>query len=120
VYVIKQKNKLRTIVIMALELTDANFDELVLKSDKPVLVDFWAEWCGPCRMVGPVVEELAKDFDGRAVIGKVNVDNNPGISMKFGIRNIPALLYFKNGEIVDKQIGAVPKNVLQQKLEAQL
>jgi thioredoxin 1 len=71
-------------------------------------------------MVGPVVEELAKDFDGRAVIGKVNVDNNPGISMKFGIRNIPALLYFKNGEIVDKQIGAVPKNVLQQKLEAQL
>ncbi len=105
---------------MALELTDANFEELVLKSDKPVLVDFWAEWCGPCRMVGPVVEELAKDFDGRAVIGKVNVDNNPGISMKFGIRNIPALLYFKNGEIVDKQIGAVPKNVLQQKLEAQL
>ena len=105
---------------MALELTDANFDELVLKSDKPVLVDFWAEWCGPCRMVGPVVEELAKDFDGRAVIGKVNVDNNPGISMKFGIRNIPALLYFKNGEIVDKQIGAVPKNVLQQNLEAQL
>jgi thioredoxin 1 len=105
---------------MALELTDANFDELVLKSDKPVLVDFWAEWCGPCRMVGPVVEELAKDFDGRAIVGKVNVDNNPGISMKFGIRNIPALLYFKNGEIVDKQIGAVPKNILQQKLEAQL
>ena len=105
---------------MALELTDANFDELVLKSDKPVLVDFWAEWCGPCRMVGPVVEELANEYEGKAVIGKVNVDNNPGISMKFGIRNIPALLYFKNGEIVDKQIGAVSKSVLAQKLEAQL
>ena len=74
---------------MALEITDANFDELVLKSDKPVLVDFWAEWCGPCRMVGPVVEEIAKEYDGQAVVGKVNVDNNPGISMKFGIRNIP-------------------------------
>jgi thioredoxin 1 len=105
---------------MALEITDANFKELVLKSDKPVLVDFWAEWCGPCRMVGPVVEELAKDFDGIAVIGKVNVDNNPQISMNYGIRNIPALLFFKNGEIVDKQIGAVPKSVLAEKLNKQL
>ncbi|MFM6954646.1 MAG: thioredoxin [Sphingobacteriaceae bacterium] len=105
---------------MALEITDANFDEVVLKSDKPVLVDFWAEWCGPCRMVGPVVEELAKEFEGKAIVGKVDVDSNPEISMKFGIRNIPALLFFKGGEIVDKQIGAVPKSVLAQKLTNQL
>ncbi len=105
---------------MALEFTDANFNELVEKSDKIVLVDFWAEWCGPCRMVGPVVEELAKEYDGKAVIGKVNVDNNPEVSMKFGIRNIPAILFFKNGEIVDKQIGAVPKSVLAEKLNKQL
>lgn len=105
---------------MALEITDANFEELVLKSEKPVLIDFWAEWCGPCRMVGPVVEEIAKEYADKAVVGKVNVDNNPGISMKYGIRNIPALLYFKNGEIVDKQIGAVPKSILANKLTAQL
>ncbi|QXU42565.1 thioredoxin [Pedobacter sp. D749] len=105
---------------MALEITDANFEELVLKSDKPVLVDFWAEWCGPCRMVGPVVEEIAKEYDGRAVVGKVNVDNNPQISMQFGIRNIPALLYFKDGQVVDKQVGAVPKSVLAEKLNKQI
>ncbi len=105
---------------MALELTDANFDELVLKSDKPVLVDFWAEWCGPCRMVGPSVEELSKEYEGKAVIGKMDVDSNPNVSMQFGIRNIPALLYFKGGKVVDKQIGAVPKSVLAGKLDAQL
>jgi len=103
---------------MALELTDANFDELVLKSDKPVLVDFWAVWCGPCRMVAPIVEELSNDYDGKAVIGKVDVDNNPEISAKFGIRNIPTLLFFKNGEIVDKVVGASPKQTFATKLDA--
>lgn len=101
----------------AIEITDANFDE-ILKSDKPVLVDFWAEWCGPCKMIGPVVEELAGDYEGKAVIGKVNVDENPAVAGKFGIRSIPTLLVFKGGEIVDKQVGAVPKGVLAQKLES--
>jgi len=102
---------------MAVEFTDANFEELALKSDKPVLVDFWAEWCGPCRMVGPIVEELANDYDGKAVIGKVNVDHNKEISAKFGIRNIPTIIFLKNGELVDKSVGAVPKNVLSEKIE---
>lgn len=105
---------------MAVELTDANFEELVLKSDKPVLVDFWAEWCGPCRMVGPIVEELASEYDGKAVIGKVNVDDNREVSSKFGIRNIPTLLIFKGGEVVDKQVGVAPKSVLAGKIDAQL
>ena len=102
---------------MALEFTDANFEELALKSDKPVLVDFWAEWCGPCRMVGPIVEELSKDYDGKAVIGKVNVDEHNGVSAKFGIRNIPTILFIKNGEVVDKQVGAVQKAILAEKLD---
>ncbi len=102
-----------------IEITDANFNE-VLKTDKPVLVDFWAEWCGPCKMIGPVVKELASEYDGKAVIGKVNVDENPATAAQFGIRSIPTLLVFKGGEIVDKQIGAVPKAVLAGKLDAQL
>ncbi len=105
---------------MALEINDANFEELVKKSDKPVLVDFWAEWCGPCRMVGPIVEEISKEFEGKAIVGKVNVDHNPNISMEFGIRNIPTILFFKNGQVVDKQVGAVPKAQLAAKLNAQL
>ena len=103
----------------ALEITDANF-ESVINTDKPVLVDFWAEWCGPCRMVGPIVEELAGEYEGRAVIGKVDVDSNPQISAKFGIRSIPTLLVFKNGQVVDKQVGAVPKGVLASKIDAQV
>ncbi|MBC7486223.1 MAG: thioredoxin [Cytophagaceae bacterium] len=103
----------------AIEITDANFDEII-KTGQPVLVDFWAEWCGPCKMIGPVVEELAGEFEGKAVIGKINVDDNPAISARFGIRSIPTLLVFKNGEIVDKQIGAVPKTALADKIKAQL
>jgi thioredoxin 1 len=105
---------------MALEITDANFEEIVLKSDKPVLVDFWAEWCGPCRMVGPIVEEISNEYQGRAVVGKVDVDSNPNTSMQFGIRNIPTLLIFKGGKLVDKQVGAAPKQALTQKLDAHL
>ena len=103
---------------MALELTDQNFDELVLQSDKPVIVDFWAEWCGPCRMVSPIVEEIGNDYEGKAIVGKLDVDSNPSITQKFGIRNIPTVLFFKNGEIADKQVGAVPKSNLVSKLEA--
>lgn len=105
---------------MALEFTEANFEELAVKSDKPVLVDFWAEWCGPCRMVGPIVEEISKEYDGKAIVGKVNVDENPNISMKYGIRNIPTILFLKNGEVVDKSVGAVPKNILTEKLDSHI
>lgn len=105
---------------MALEITDANFEELVLKSDKPVILDFWAEWCGPCRMVGPIVQEIGVEYEGKAVVGKVDVDSNPGVTGKFGIRNIPTLLFFNNGEVVDKHVGVAPKQVLISKLESLL
>jgi len=105
---------------MAVEITDANFEELVNKSTKPVMLDFWAQWCGPCLAMGPVIEELAKEYEGKAIIGKVDVDNNPNVAMQFGIRNIPTILFFKDGQIVDKQVGAVPKGNLVKKLAAQL
>lgn len=101
---------------MALEIKDATIDE-VLKSDKPVVIDFWAEWCGPCRMVGPIVDELATEYEGKVVVGKVDVDNNDEITSKYGIRNIPTILFIKNGEIVDKQVGAAQKSVLAEKIE---
>ena len=102
---------------MAMEVTDSNFEQVVIQSDKPVIVDFWAEWCGPCRMVGPIIEELSHDYEGRAVMTKCDVDSNPETPAKFGIRNIPTILFFKNGQVVDKQVGAVPKTVLAKKLE---
>ena len=105
---------------MTIEVTESNFEELVLKSDKPVLLDFWAEWCGPCRVIAPYVKEISEEFKGRAVVGKVDVDSNPGISAKYGIRNIPTILFIKDGEVADKQVGAVPKKNLVEKLNALL
>lgn len=104
---------------MALEITDATYED-ILKSDKPVVMDFWAEWCGPCRMVGPIIDELSKEYEGKVIIGKVDVDNNDDITSKYGIRNIPTILFIKGGEIVDKQVGAAPKNVFIDKIEALL
>ncbi|HKI43701.1 MAG TPA: thioredoxin [Balneolales bacterium] len=101
----------------AVAVSDTSFEEEVLQSDKPVLVDFWAEWCGPCRMIGPIVDELAKEYDGKAKFTKVDVDSNPEISMKFNIRSIPTLLIFKGGKVVDQIIGAVPKSHLTKKLD---
>ena len=105
---------------MALEITDATFDEVVLKSDKPVLVDFWAAWCGPCRMVGPIIEQISTEYDGKAVVGKVDVDANQEFAAKYGVRNIPTVLVFKNGEVVGRQVGVSPKNVYAEAIDSLL
>lgn len=105
---------------MALEFTEGNWEAEVMNSDVPVVVDFWAEWCGPCRLVGPVIEELANDYEGKAKVGKMNVDHNPSVAASLGIRNIPTVLFFKGGEVVDRQVGASPKAAYADKLEAQL
>jgi thioredoxin 1 len=102
---------------MAHTITDANFQTEVMKSDKVVMLDFWASWCGPCVALGPTVEAIATDYEGKAIVGKVNVDENPDVSVKFGIRNIPTILFIKNGEVVDKQVGNVPRSVLEQTLQ---
>jgi len=105
---------------MAFEFTDANFKETALDNGGLSVVDFWAEWCGPCRLVTPIIEDLANDYDGKATIGKVNVDHNPEISMKYGVRSIPTILFIKNGEVVDKQVGATTKAALAQKIDAHI
>ena len=102
-----------------LEITDSNFNDVISKN-KTVLVDFWAEWCGPCRMIGPIIEELANEYEGKAIIGKLDVDSNQESSIKYGVRSIPTILTFKDGEIVDRQVGAVPKETLTNIIDSQL
>ncbi|MBO4529160.1 MAG: thioredoxin [Paludibacteraceae bacterium] len=104
---------------MAVKITDANYEEIAA-TDKLILIDFWAQWCGPCRMLSPTIDDLANEYEGKAVIGKVDVDDNPDIAEKFSIRNIPTILFVKNGEVVDKTVGAVPKNEIIDKIEANL
>ncbi len=102
---------------MAFEITDGNFQAEVLDSDKLTVIDFWAEWCGPCRMVAPIIDELSNEYEGKALVGKLDVDSNPEVSMKYGIRSIPTLLFIKNGEVVDKHVGATTKQVIASKIE---
>jgi thioredoxin 1 len=104
---------------MALQVTDANFEELV-NSGKPMVLDFWAEWCGPCRMVAPIIDELATEYEGRVTIGKMDVDENNDVVAQFGVRNIPTVLFFKDGQVVDKQVGAAPKATFVAKIDALL
>jgi len=114
---LKTKTKLNT---MAKEFTDANFKSDVLSSDKLTVVDFWAEWCGPCRAIGPVIEELSKEYDGKVNVGKLNVDHNPEVSMNYGITSIPAILFIKGGQVVDKLVGAQPKSNFVKKIESHI
>ena len=102
---------------MALEITDSNFQE-ILAEGKPVVMDFWAPWCGPCKMVGPIIDELATEYEGKVIIGKCDVDENGDVAGEYGIRNIPTVLFFKNGELVDKQVGSAPKSAYVAKIEA--
>ena len=102
---------------MALEITDSNFQE-ILAEGKPVVMDFWAPWCGPCKMVGPIIDELATEYEGKVIIGKCDVDENGDVAAEYGIRNIPTVLCFKNGELVDKQVGSAPKSAYVAKIEA--
>jgi thioredoxin 1 len=105
---------------MALEITDSNFEELVLKSEKPVMVDFWAAWCGPCRMVGPIIDEISNDYDGKAIVGKLDVDAHQDYASKFGVRNIPTVLLFDKGELVGRQVGVAPKKAYSDAIDAVL
>ncbi|RLJ65665.1 thioredoxin [Lacinutrix venerupis] len=105
---------------MALEITDANFEETVLNSDKPVMVDFWAAWCGPCRMVGPIIDQISEEYDGKAVVGKLDVDANQEFAAKYGVRNIPTVLVFQNGKVVGRQVGVAPKTAYAEAIDALL